>query len=75
MKKKVSQVILKGVVPWQICPICKGEGRIFERYFNKEEGMKGEWNVCDVCGGEKIIPMALTGEDEGEDELEKMILN
>jgi hypothetical protein len=39
-------------IPYQICPICNGQGRVVADGFTSSV-----YQVCDVCNGMKIIPM------------------
>jgi hypothetical protein len=40
-------------VPYQVCPICNGTGKILSHY----ERTTIDFETCDVCNGAKIIPM------------------
>lgn len=45
--------LVENVVPYQICPICGGEGKIDAPSVRISKAPI----TCDVCGGKKIIPM------------------
>ncbi len=47
-------------IPYQVCPICKGEGKLFSD-INKTTALMEQ---CDTCGGTKVIPMYMPPKEE-----------
>jgi hypothetical protein len=67
MARKI-EIVLDGYVPWQVCPICKGMGKVPDvlAEWGAVNGIYYGEKTCGVCMGAKIIPMCKIGGDESE---------
>ena len=50
-------------IPYQTCPVCKGEGEVFISQVKDTASLSIGWQTCTVCTGAKIIPMYVVGCD------------
>lgn len=57
MKTKMKVKVIK-CVPYQLCPVCKGDGGIFTQPIVEDKTVVvSGYKTCDVCNGTRIIPM------------------
>jgi len=45
------EIKVLNAVPYQLCPLCNGEGKALAF------GTSSVWQTCKVCNGKMIIPM------------------
>lgn len=57
MKNITLKVKKIKAIPYQVCPLCKGDGTIFMTPIINGTSVTTGSHTCDVCGGARIIPM------------------
>jgi len=59
-KWKYINIKKEGFVPYDLCPKCKGEGKLLKHDIDGHRiGYNMKMETCDLCGGAMVIPMAV----------------
>lgn len=59
-KLSIIPPVMPIIVPYQLCPKCKGEGDLpafYDPFGQSTTGTSFQRRQCDVCNGAKVIPM------------------